>query len=181
MRILVDRKEIKRAQQAFEDAVSSAATKQMLTRIGYRSGDVGAPVYWIDRADIWGYLGFPPEGKPLGRYWNAFGPGKPGTAVSITCEINPPLEGINRYPAGAFGRSEDDLYILHRGKFHAGRPVRKDFIEEYFRGCWRSVHDGDRVSRLLVVGKLADSHFVDSLHKFVAETARVKDLYRSRR
>lgn len=182
MRILVDRKEIERAQQAFENAISSVATEHVLTRIGYPSGYLDAPVYWIARADLWAYFGFHPEGKSLGRYWNAFGLNKPGTAVSITCEINPPFEGINRRPAGAFGRSGGDLYILHRGKFNAYRgAIPKDFTRDNFDGKWIVVDDGDRCPDLLRVGKLSDPKFVYDLRDFVEAVTRLKDRYRSRR
>ena len=86
MRILADRTEIKRSQQAFKKAVSSAATNQVSTRIGQQGWHRDARVYWIASVGLWAYFDFQSPGK---RYWTAFGLGKPNNAVSITCEINP--------------------------------------------------------------------------------------------
>ena len=182
MRILVDRKEIEGAQQALEHAVLSVATEQVLTRIGYPSGYLDAPVYWIAAAGLWAYFSSPSEEKAPGKYWNAFGLGKPDTVVNIVCEINPPVHGIYRRCAGAFAQSGEDLYILHRGNFNAYRgAIRKDFTRNNFDGKWIDVDDGDRCSELLRVGKLPDPKFVHDLRDFVQAVSRLKDRYRSRR
>ena len=129
MRILADRTEIKRSQQALKKAVSSAATNQVSTRIGQQGWHRDARVYWIASVGLWAYFDFQSPGK---RYWNAFGLGKPNNAVSITCEINPPVCGINRRFAGAFGRYGGDLYILHRGNFTGGGKIPKGFMRDHF-------------------------------------------------
>ncbi len=182
MRILDDRTEIERAQQAFEKAVSAVARK-VRTQIGYPSGHLDdAPVYWIASADLWAYFGLPPGGKSPGmRYWNAFGLGNPATPVSIRCEINPPVQGIDRRPAGAFGRSRDNLYILHRGNFNAYRGrIPQDFVRANFDGKCISADDGDRDSELLMVGKLEDPRFVYDLRDFVKAAIRLKEHYKAR-
>ena len=179
MKILADRKEIERSQQAFKKTVSSAATEQVLTQIGYPSGHLDdAPVYWIASAALWAYFGLSADEK---RYWNVFGLGKPDNAVSIMCEINPPVRGIDRRPAGAFGRSGRDLYILHRGNFNAYRGrIPNDFIRANFEGTWISAGDGERDSELLMVGKLSDPRFVYDLRDFVEAATRMRAHYKTR-
>ena len=176
MRILADRTEIERSQQAFENAVSSAATEQRETRIGHRGKHLDASVYWNPSAGLWAYFD-PPNEK---RYWNAFGLVEPATAVSITCEINPPVCGINPHFAGVFGRAGGDRYILHRGNFTAGGKIPKDFIRANFDdGCrWISVDDSDR--DLLRVGKLSDPRFVYDLRDFVEAVKKLKKDYKTR-
>ena len=103
MRILADEKAIKKAQRAFESAITAAADAQMSTVISHPSGQFPTAVYWVSSVDLWAYFGVPPNEKSPGqRYWNVFGLGKPAAAVSIICEINPPIRGIYRRPAGAF-------------------------------------------------------------------------------
>ena len=183
MTILADRTEIERSQQAFKEAVSSAATEQLLTKIEHPNGHLDdARVYWIASTALWAYFGFPPEEKSPGkRYWNVFGLGKPDNAVSIMCEINPPVRGIDRRPAGAFGRSGRDLYILHRGNFNAYRGrIPNDFIRANFEGTWISAGDGERDSELLMVGKLSDPRFVFDLRHFVEAATKMREHYKTR-
>ena len=163
MRILVNEDEITKAQYEFKEAVSKAASEQIETEIGYPGGHRKASVHWVPTAKLWAHFGLPSDEKSPGqRYWNVFGLGKPTTAsVSIMCEINPPFQGINRRPAGAFGQAGENLYILHRGNFNAYRGrIPNDFIRAKFRGSWCSACDGDRDSEVLVVGELPDPRFV---------------------
>ena len=181
MRILADKMAIKSSQQAFKDAVSTVATEEILTRIGFQGGYHDARVYWVASAGLWAYFGLPPDEKSPGRYWNAFGLSKPGTAVSITCEINPPVHGTYRRTAGAFGRSGAELYLLHRGHFTAGGAIPKAFTRDYFDGKWISVDDGDRCSDLLRVGRLPDPSFVYDLRDFVKAVMKLKEIYKKTR
>ena len=187
MKVVGHQAEIESAQQAFKNAVSSAATEQVPSRIGFPHGkgdphgNLNAPVYWLARADLWAYFGFAPSKKAPRRYWNAFGLGKPGPAVSIACEINPPLGGIDRRCAGAFARSGEDLYVVHRGKFNAYRGgIPKDFTRDKFDGRWIEVDDGGRYSEFLMVGKLSDPKFVSDLAGFVAAVVTLKQNFKGR-
>lgn len=186
MRVLEHRAEIKRSQKAFRNAIVATATT-VLTRIGFPHGkgdplgNLNAPVYWLAQADLWAYFGFVPSKKGPGRYWNALGPGKPGSVVSIACEINPPRDGIDRRCAGAFARSGEDLYVLHRGKFNSYRgAIPKDFTREKFDGRWVDVDDGGRYSEFLMVGRPSDPKFVSDLASFVAAAVTLKRNFKGR-
>ena len=114
MRILVDEDAITGAQKAFEQAVSSVADERIQTDIGHPNGHLEAQAYWVSSVGLWAYFGLPPDEKSPGkRYWNVFGLEKPSDSVSIMCEINPPVRGIDRRPAGAFAEAGGELYVLH--------------------------------------------------------------------
>jgi hypothetical protein len=178
MRILHEEREIQEAQSAFQQAIATESQK-LDTTISHPAGQIHAAVHWIKGADLWAYFGFPPSVKSSGkRYWSAFGLGKPGKVVSIVCEINSPIRGIDRRPGGAFAEA-GDVYLLHRGTFNAFRGrIPRDFIYQNFQGAWVTASDGDRESKLLKIGKLSDQRFIDDLHRFVAESYRVKSAFK---
>ena len=183
MRILSDEREIGRAQQEFERIVNLADAILVQTSIGQPSGHLDTAVHWIPGIDIWAYFGFPPHEKSPGeRYWNVFGLGKPGALVSIACEINPPMRGIDRRPAGAFGESSTGhLWVIHRGVFNAFRGrIPRDFTRHNFNGTWIFVNDGDEVSEVLQVGDLSDTNFVRDLRAFVIEASRLKEVFKGK-
>lgn len=183
LKVLADYNAIKNAQRAFEEAISRAADTRISTTISHPYGQLAADVYWVSSVALWAYFGLPPKEKSPGkRYWNVFGLGKPTDSVSIMCEINPPIRGIDRRPAGAFAESAGELYVLHRGNFNAFRGrIPRGFTRRQFRGTWLSASDGDRVSELIKVGRLVDSGFLADLGQFVAEAHRLKGLYKGKR
>lgn len=178
MRILNEEKNIREAQLAFEKSIVSKSEK-VDTKIGFPSGQLHASVFWLRRADLWAYFGFPPfEKQSQRRYWNIFGFGKPEAVANIVCEINFPVRGIDRRVGGGFVEA-GGLYVLHRGIFNAYRGrIANDFIYKNFRGRWVTVNDGDRNSNLLMIGKLSDQDFIDNLRHFVEETFRVKNAFK---
>ncbi len=180
MRILADEDAITGAQKAFEQAVSSVADERIQTDIGHPNGHLEAQAYWVSSVGLWAYFGFPSDEKsPSKRYWNVFGLEKPSDSVSIMCEINPPVRGIDRRPAGAFAEDGGELYVLHRGNFNAFRGrIPNAFTRSNFNGTWISAADGDRDSELLKVGKLPSHDFVGSLRNFVVEAGRLKSAYK---
>lgn len=180
MRILVNGKEIERAQQEFMKLVSSNATKQVM-QIGDPGGHrENALVYWIGSVDLWANFEKPLE--PGERYWNLFGFGKPDSVARTICEINLPARGIYRRLSGAFARSGEDLYILHRGHFNAYRGrIPMDYVYANFKGTWVSAGDGDRDSKLLRVGKLSDTEFLYDLRDFVQAVKILKEFYKDTR
>ncbi|MEK0338314.1 MAG: hypothetical protein QQN41_12870, partial [Nitrosopumilus sp.] len=57
------------------------------------------------------------EDEEIGRFWTAFGLDRPweGQNMSITTEINFPLEGIDRRIGGAFFRTpQQGVLVVHR-------------------------------------------------------------------
>ncbi len=181
MEILFQRKEIEQAQHLFEQTVLSTENRQKRTRIGYLGGHLDTQVYWLPKMGLWAYFGSAPARKAPGKYWNAFGLGKPKNLVNITCEINPPVEGIDRRPSGAFGRSKEGLYVLHRGKFNYRGGIPKKFTTENFDGEWIPLMDGDRCTCVLRVGRLTDRKLVKDLRDFVQAVNRLKEARKAQR
>ena len=132
--------------------------------------------------NLWAYFGLPPGGKSIGRrYWNAFGIGKPTGVASIDCEINPPIQGISRRPAGAFATLDDDIILLHRGAFNAFRGrIPREFMRANLDGTWVVAQDGDRETDFLQVGSLSSPSFVSDLAEFVKAAAQLKAFYKGK-
>lgn len=183
MRILSGEAEIGRVQKEFERIVSLAGGIPVQTSIGHPNGHLDTRVLWIPSINTWAYFGLPPDEKSSGeRYWNVFGIGEPGASVSIVCEINPPIRGIDRRPSGAFAESSGgDISVIHRGLFNAFRGrIPKDFTRHNFNGTWISVNDGDVITDVLRVGALSDTNFVHDLRAFVIEADRLKEVYKTK-
>jgi hypothetical protein len=117
------------------------------------------------------------------RFWNAFGTGEPkwntkSYSHSITCEINPPYEGIDRRIAGAFAKDpEGKLYLVHRGKLGGGRPgIGKALFTDEFMGTWEEVEDGTEFSKVALIASFDNPRFDEQIADFVHEVERIKTL-----
>ena len=174
------RKDIEKAQASFAAAIGSLSTETMHVTIGYQGGSHDAVVMWLSFLGIWAYLGYPPSDKSKGkRYWNIFGIGRPTGMVEIVCEINSPLGGINRRPAGAFALdNEGRLLVLHRGKLHTP-GLDAEFFRANYHGTWALVEDGDRQTKFVLVATIGSDDFGANLRQFVLEVARIKNLVRN--
>jgi hypothetical protein len=178
MEILDQREAITSAWQQFHKEFAMAATWSGVRNIGYQSGSDDAIVVWHETEGIWGTFNPKPlnEDSPT-RYWNAFGREDPQlhSSLSITCEINPPHEGINRRVAGAFGRDERDrLYVLHSGKIGGGRPgIGMSLFWDNWKGETFASNDKDS-RRMALVTPLADADLVSRVKAFVDFIAELK-------
>ena len=176
MNILDDRREIAAAQAKFVSTVQahSAGTRQV--SIGFQSGNTDAEVMWLSRFGIWAFFGDPPFEKSLGeRYWNVFGLGEPHGMVPITCEINPPKQGINRQAAGAFAKDAGGtIYVIHRGILNARGRIPKAYLHHNFHWTWVDVDDGNRITKVMSIGALGSTDFLRQLSDFIGEVARTK-------
>ncbi len=133
----------------------------------------------------WGYIDTPesafgPEGAG-GRYWNTFGLEDPGTqrsSLSVTVEVNPPLEGGNPQVAGVIGRDgEGVLMLAHRGTIGGGKPgVGKTLFWDNFMGPTDMLYDGLDITKCAFVARLGTGTLLNDLRRFVDEVARIKRL-----
>lgn len=119
------------------------------------------------------------------RYWCAYGteyPGdRPGRPLKITCEINPPLEGINRGLAGAFlyypHNPKKRVYYAHSGKLNLvvnGKRLLRDEILQRFenmRPKW-DVQEIAQLGKLIILGAVDDPSTVASIARFVHTVER---------
>jgi hypothetical protein len=101
--------------------------------IGWPGGGSHYTVYWRSRDSFW--IAFQ---KYKGRFWCGFGTNQPtrGKGLSITCEINAPLKGVDRRLAGVFVRDDSGIiYLAHSGRVGGGRRgIGKTAFLEYWRG-----------------------------------------------
>lgn len=180
MKTISDKDGISIAQRRLVQIFEDSATAQIATRISHPAGVSKATVFWIEKHGIWAHFGFPPLGKSPGkRYWNVYGLGKPAAYVGIVCEINPPVEGINRQAAGVFAEHGDEVHVFHRGNLNAFRGrIPRDFLKRNLCGVWLPVDDGGREVEMLHIGVLAGAEIVSSIAAFARETQRIKKLYK---
>ncbi len=183
MRLITDRDEIAKAQELFARSISSRSSSTIPISIGYQSGQHDTKVYWIPDLGYWAYFGFPPSGKSTGaRYWNVFGLGKPSGMVSIVCEINPPVQGVNRQAAGGFVLdTSGNIHLIHRGILNARGRIKKDFVFRNFDGSFTNINDAGQSSKVIHIGGLKDEKLPELVRDFILEANKIKDLVRANR
>ncbi|MCG2828496.1 McrB family protein [Methanothermobacter sp. K4] len=177
LRIVSDGKEIEGLQERMKRILTERADRVVEGGAGFQGGEEEGKVYWISDLRIW-YMTRFIEGS---RYWNGFGTDEPaeGEINTIVCEINFPPEGIDRRIGAAFARDPlGNYYVVHRGKL--GGNYSKKFFEDNYNGEWTEVADGDRESRVVVIGPLDDT-LPENIRDFVYDVKRIKTAVTSRK
>ena len=158
------RKETKAAFDALRSCLIAGA-KKFNRNVGW-PGDHGEfTLYWHEDAGFW--VVFAGE-EEVSRYWCAYGTMDPNsnTSVDITCEINPPTEGIDRRCAGIFLKdSGSGLYLAHSGKVGGGRKGigKTKFLEQY-SGSLEEIEWPDGVTaEVVLLGKIGGRAFINSV------------------
>ena len=171
--IITDKKLITKHQTEFARKLKLVCAKPINCKLGHLGSSDDNTVYYSEEFDFW----FTTH-RSTNRYWNGFGIGKPetGRITSITAEINPPYEGINRSIGGAFGYDSDgEVLVLHRGQIGGGKAgIGKKLFFDNFRGDFDVANDGDRETDFCVIGSLNSKHFAKQVLNFVQEVARIK-------
>ena len=172
LRVIEGKMEIDNAQTIFINKLEQFKDGKSICSVGRQGGSRKLLVTWSDKLDIWWALKL-----NTNRYRNAFGIGKPSLNRNIVCEINPPLEGINRRIAGVFAKDADDkMYLLHRGRIGGGRlGIGKDKFQKEFDGTWVSVEDGTNISNLALVAAFESSSFAEDVADFIHKVERIKE------
>lgn len=173
MFILTSQQEIEKSQREFITRLKKYCDKQIPVKVGYKGGYENCSICWSHALGLWFY-----SEKLQNRYWNVFSlseiPPKQNSMLSIVCEINPPIEGLNKRVQGAFARDNSGhIWLLHRGRIGGGKPGigRRLFFENY-QGEVREIA-GDRFA---VIGDISSSDFVECVKNFVREVERIKGL-----
>ena len=178
---LVDRQEIAEAWALLQDAMRGGS-EQLQRKVGWPGGNGDFTLYWHADQGVWGVL--EPD-FASGRYWFGLGTEdpRPVRMVSLVCEINPPVEGINRRCAGLFVRDADGvIYLTHSGRVGGGRPGigKREFVASYNGGDIRPIQWPDgRVTEAFVIGPVGSdalpariAHFVHEVERFKQATAQ---------
>ncbi len=112
---ITSRSEVRAAFRLLKSSLTQNATR-LRRNVGWPSGDDEFTLYWHEKQAFWVVFGF----ESLSRYWCAYGTANPTDSrrsLPITCEINPPLSGINRGCGGLFLKdSAAAAYLSHSGK-----------------------------------------------------------------
>ncbi len=179
MKVLENKSDIEAAQKQLESILQSLTPEDIPVQIGYKGGNVRGKASYSKGHNIWFHFGGAIEGDDgRERYWNVFGLNKPkeNSNVSIVVEINSPVEGIHRSDGGAFAKDDKGkIFLLHRGKIGGGRArIGKKLFSEKYDGEWVEVEDGDKKSKLAVIGNMNSSEFVGELTEFIKSVDDIK-------
>lgn len=165
---------IARAQRILARSLKALATEAIPVRLGHPGASEKAKVLWAESLGLWFYS----RKVADGRFWNAFGLGQPesGATVSIACEINVPLAGIDRRVGGAFAVDPiGQVFVVHRGKLGGGRiGVGKRLFADRYRGVWETMDDGGQRTPVAVVGSVSSFRLARQVAQFVRKVARLK-------
>jgi hypothetical protein len=167
------------AWKKLKEALEKSATKIYRDHaVGSQASTEYCDVHWNDKQRFWCFLSKPDPND--GRYWCPFGIDDPAHAktLSITVEINPPLQGINRKVAGAFVLdSEGHIYLAHSGRIGGGKKGigKSTFVTSYRHGNWQHVSwpDGSR-KPMVILGRLDTPDLPTQIGNFVRAVARFK-------
>jgi len=178
LRIVESANEIKKLQKIFYGILLKYKHKMINAPVGYRGGGFEDKLYWFEDLGFW----FSHDVFENNRYWNGFGIQNPnlGHRLSITCEINIPFSGINRRVAGAFLKDGNNVYVIHRGNIGGSREgVGKTLFLRHYTGDWIEVLDGNRLTKVALIGSLYSNKFQYQLKQFVFEIDRIKKIARA--
>lgn len=175
LKVVENEPAIRRHQRQFVRGFKPLISEVVPVELGHPGASIRTRVAWSENLGIWFFS------KKIAdhRYWNAFGSGRPegGSHISITCEINFPLCGIDRRTGGAFAEdSAGSILVVHRGKLGGGRKgVGKGLFENHYRGAWEVMDDGGEETSVAVIGVLNSSRFARQIAQFVRKIDRIKE------
>jgi hypothetical protein len=175
LEILQSHEDIESAESEFRARMSRLPSETVTAYVGYRGGRYDGGVRWYPELGFWYVTQIVRDGR---QYWNGFGTEKPtpDANLSITCEINSPVEGIDRRIGGAFAKdAEGCVWIVHRGKIGGGRPgIGKSSFANGYRGEWVVAEDGDRLTDVVPISPLESGRLAIRVNGFIREVARIK-------
>lgn len=180
---ITDEKEIYQAYKKYNKAVNGAGKKRQ-RKIGTRAGIDNIRITWHPKYQIYSYFTVLPDDAT--RFWCVFGKvtqeemDNPTQVHYVTCEINPPVKGINRRVGGVLVKDNSgNIYIAHRGKIGGGRKgISKTAFWNHYKGSKDQTitHPDGKEDRAVIIGRLDDKHLVGKIAIFVNEVHRIKNL-----
>ena len=180
LKIIQDEQTIRRCQRQFVRSFRPFVDEKIQVSLGHPGASVKARVFWSGRLGIW----FLSRNTEEGRYWNAFGTGqpKPNATIPITCEINFPVQGVDRRMGGALARDfTGRAFVVHRGKLGGSRKgVGKSLFADHYRGVWDILEEGDAETPVAVIGALQSPRLVRQVTQFIHKVDRIKEIASAR-
>lgn len=174
LKVVDDQDLIRKYAKAFTKSFRPFTDESIKVKLGHQGASFTAKVAWSKKLGLWMFS----QATKEVRYWNVFGLGKPHADghLPIIAEINFPWAGIDRKTGAAFARDAwNRIFVIHRGKIGGGKKgIGKSLFEEYYRGVWAWMDDGDALSQVAVVGALGSSRFALQVAQFVTKIERLK-------
>lgn len=172
--IVVDKDRALECQEKMINCLRSYFDEEVFVTIGFQGGNVKGKVLYSNSLGIWIHS------ENLGnKTWNGFGIGRPteGSNLSIVCEINIPLKGIDRRIQGEFvENSTGEVYLIHRGKIGGGKSgIGRTLFQQNYQGQWIQFQDGNLVSNASQVGKINNILCAEQIRDFVFEINAMKN------
>lgn len=177
--MITNRQHIATLLSKFREVLRSSLSQQVHANVGFHGGYIPLTLHWSDDIQMW--MGYENTMDiQIGRYWTVFGLVRPysGQNMSITVEVNFPMEGVDRRIGGAFYNTpEGSILVVHRGRIGGGRNgIGKNLFWNNFRGRTVTAFDGYFDSDFAVVGELDSPNLARQARDFVAEVERIKSL-----
>lgn len=179
IRVLTAQNEIKRQHNKLIALLQHYADEEILALTGHMGNSFNKEVKYSKELDIWWDMGGFSEGNSGVRYWNAFGIGKPepNKLAHIVCEINYPLEGINKRIAANWVKDGKDMLLVHNGNIGGGRKgIGKSSFKEHYNGEFEKVDAEGLSEEVTVIGNLSDNQLPYQIKNFVYEVDRIKKI-----
>lgn len=170
--VVEDHEQVAQAEQVFAAKMLALTSQETNVTVGFSGQSFPLVVSWSDQLGIW--MSF--QQKDNG-YRNTFGTERPvsGRHTQIACEINFPLAGLNRKMSGVVGTSGRTANLIaHRGRIGGRNGVDKTLFIDRFAGAWEDFADGDKVSRIALVGRLDAPQFPWQVANFVRQVDQIK-------
>jgi HNH endonuclease len=181
LRVVTDAGEIREAYRILARRLQKGALAFNRT-VGWAGGNRRVTVHWHRRHRFWAALS-PHINR--NHYWIGFGlqdPRKhPDRVLNITCEVNPPHQGIDRRCGGIFLRgSARNILLCHTGKVGGGgEGIGKHSFLHHYPGKMQPVKwTGDKKSstmRVVVLGKIDGSELLPNLARFIVDVDAFKE------
>jgi hypothetical protein len=165
--------EIRKANKSIRQAFLDHGAKPVKRNVGWPGGNADMKVFWAEDIGLWYASALNPES----RYWNAFGThSPPGSSLSVSCEVNFPVRGINRSIGGVVvSDGRGNTLIAHRGKIGGGKKgISKTLFWQQYEGKLLSVWDGDQETQVAAVAEIGARRFLHQLRLFVEKVEQIK-------
>lgn len=177
---ITDRQQVN---QAFRKMRSSLihGTRGEQRWIGFPGGQQQGDVRWLEDDGYWCSVADPELHAQSNRYWSAFGTVSRSDAkdpLTITAEINPPKEGVNRRCAGILAEdSSGAQYLLHSGKIGGGKPgIGRSAFLSYLESP--NLHDvawpDGQVTQAILIGRIDRTALRGQVGEFIRTVAAFK-------
>lgn len=175
LKIISEESVIRKNRQRILKNFKPLISETLRVELGHHGGALKRKISWMSCLGIW--MSY--ERKSKDRFVHIFGVGKPKgiSPISITCEINLPMCGVDRRLGGALAEDiHGSVFVVHRGKIGGSKKGGgKSFFEDNYRGVWAFMEDALSYTKVAVVGALDSPRFARQIAQFVRKVEKIKE------